>query len=152
MTASLSERIEVLRDEVLNTAELGDNDFSGREVFDAVVRWLVSQGQTSAGLDLTLHETLSQRLAWGDPESLLLANADRVCKRLLESSQRALRDPEERMLVAEGVAEVGVETARIVASAALGRAGRERAAVLREEVLQSRLTETLARMRTELGE
>ena len=148
---ALWERVAVLRDEVLNTAELGDELATGGEVFDAIVRWLVSQGETSAGLDLTLHEAVTQRLAWGDPEALVLANTDSVCKRLLEAAYRALRDPAERMAVAEATAEVGGITARVVASAALGRSGRERAAVMREEVLQSRLNDALTRQRAEIA-
>lgn len=146
----LWERISALRDEVLNVAELGERDDAGGEVFDAVVRWLLSQGETNPGLDLTLHEALSQRLAWGDPEGMVLASADSVCKRLLESSFRALREPAERMAVAEATAEVGCTVARIVASAVLGRAGRERAALLREEVLQLRLGEALDRQKAEI--
>jgi len=147
----LWERIRVLRDEVLNTAELGDLDAVGGEVFDAVVRWLLSQGETSPGLDLTLHEALSQRLAWGDPETVVLANADSVCRRLLDASFRALREPVEQMAVAEAVTEVGCIVARIVASASLGRAGRERAATLREEVVQIRLDEELDRQKSEIN-
>ncbi len=149
--AALWERVSALRDEVLNTAELGDQLATGGEVFDAVVRWLVSQGETSAGLDLTLHEAITQRLAWGAPEAMVLANADSVCKRLLEAAYRALRDPAERMAIAEAVAEVGVICGRIIASAALGRSGRERASVLREEVLQSRLSDALARQKKEIA-
>ena len=149
--APLWERIRVLRDEVLNTAELGDLDTVGGEVFDAVVRWLLSQGETNPGLDLTLHEAINQRLAWGDPESVVLANADSVCKRLLESAYRALRAPVERMAIAEAVSEVGTVVARIVASASLGRAGRERAAVLREEVMQIRLNDALERQQSEIA-
>lgn len=147
----LWERIGVLRDEVLNTAELGDLDVTGGEVFEAVVRWLLSQGETNPGLDLTLHEVLSQRLAWGDPEAVVLANADSVCKRLLESAYRALKEPAEQMAVAEAVAAVGSVVSRIVSSASLGRAGRERAAMLREEVLQIRLGDALERQKNEIA-
>ena len=147
----LWERIGVLRDEVLGVADLGERDSAGGEVFDAIVRWLMSQGETNPGLDLTLHEAINQRLAWGDPEGVVLANADSVCKRLLESAYRALREPVERMAVAEAVSEVGSVVARIVASAALGRAGRERASILREEVMQIRLKDGLDRQKAELA-
>jgi hypothetical protein len=56
------------------------------------------------------------------------------------------------MAVAEAVAEVGTVVARVVASAALGRAGRERAAILREEVLQIRLKDALDRQKAELAQ
>ena len=67
----LWERIGVLRDEVLGVADLGERDSAGGEVFDAIVRWLMSQGETNPGLDLTLHEAINQRLAWGDPEGVV---------------------------------------------------------------------------------
>lgn len=147
---SLADRVMVLRDEVLDTADLGDPDPPGAEIFDAIVRALVAYNETIPGLDLTLHDAVTRRLAWGDAESVVLADANAVCDRLLKAAQRAFRDPSEEMLVTELAAEVACSTARIVALAAVGRAGRERAARLREELGQRRLQEALERQKAEM--
>lgn len=140
----------VLRDEVLETAELGDRDPPGAEIFDAVVRALVAYNETVPGLDLTLHDAITRRLAWGDEEAVVLADANAVCDRLMKAAQRAFRDTTEQMLVAELAAEVACSAARIVALAAVGRAGRERAARLREELAQRRLNDALERQQAEM--
>jgi len=139
----------VLRDEVLDTADLGDPDPPGAEIFDAVVRALVAYNETIPGLDLTLHDAITRRLAWGDEESVVLADASTVCDRLIASAQRAFREPADEMLVTELAAEVSCSAARIVAMAAVGRAARERAARLREELGQRRLNEALERQKAE---
>jgi hypothetical protein len=149
---SVSERLDALRDDVLHTAELGDRDRKGGEVFAAVVRLLANREEGSSPLDLTLHEAISQRMAWGDPEGVVLADADSVCKRVLEVSRQAFSEPEERLLIADAVCEIGIVAARMIASAALGRAGRERASLLREEVLQLRLQDAVKRQEEELAE
>ena len=148
----LYQRVAVLRDEVLNTAELGERDGAGGEAFDAMVRLLRVQGDENPGLDLTLHERITQRLAYGDPEGVVLADANSVCKRLLQAAERSFTESFERMAVAESVAEVGSVIARIVASAALGRAGRERAAIMREENAQERLRDALDKQAIEIGQ
>ncbi len=139
----------VLRDEVLDTVEVGDRDPPGAEVFDAVIRALVAYGESTPGLDLTLHDAVARRLAWGDTESVVLADADSVRVRLIAAAQRAFREPAEELLVLEVTAEVACAASRIVALAAVGRAGRERAARLREELAQRRLGEALARQKEE---
>ena len=73
----LADRINVLRDEVLDTVEQGDRDLPGAEVFEAVVRQLAALGDSSghAGIDLTLHDAIARRLAWGDTEEAVLGDA-----------------------------------------------------------------------------
>lgn len=151
MKTQLADRVQVLRDEVLDTAGLEDREPPGAEVFDAIVRRIESYDETSPGIDLTLHDAISRRLAWGDSEAQVLADADAVCKRLMEAAQRSFRDPEEEILVTAITGEVGSAAARIVALAVLGRSGRERATQMREELAQNRLRQALDRQREELG-
>jgi hypothetical protein len=151
MSTTLADRLAVLRDEVLETVEHGDGEPPGAEVFDAMVRAVASHGETIPGLDLALHDAIARRLAWGDREEAVLASTEAVFQRLLKASQRAFRDPVEEMLVAELAAEVACGAARIVALAAVGRAGRERAARLREELAQRRLKDALAQQREDLA-
>ena len=139
----LGERIAVLRDEVLDVVAGGSEDAPAVAIFDAVVRSLSAGPDTAAGLDLTLHDAVDRRLAWGDTEQAILDDADLVFARLARAAQRALRDPDEEMLVLEAAAEVVCSTARILGLSAVGRAGRDRAAALREELAQRRLREAL---------
>ena len=148
---SLADRVAVLRDEVLATAETGDREPPGAEVFDAVLRMLAARAGASPDLDLALHDAVARRLAWGDTEAQVLADAREVCVRLLAASQRSLRDPEEELQVAAAVAEAGSAAARIVALLVLGRIARERSAQLREELAQERLGQALERQREELA-
>jgi hypothetical protein len=150
MNTPLADRVNFLRDEVLETAERGEADPPGAEVFDAIVRALVIQGETEPGLDHTLHDAISRRLAWGDREDALLADADAVCARLLAAAQRSFPDASEEMTVVETAAEVVSAVARMVAMTAVARAGRERAAKLREELGQKRLKDAIDRQKTEL--
>lgn len=160
-TAPLADRVDVLRDEVLDTAERGDRDPPGAEIFEAIVRQLAALGDSAGhgGLDLTLHDALARRLAWGDTEEVLLGDADRVFERLVKACARGLRDPEEQAAVLETASDVLTAAARIVALAAVGRAGRDRSARLREEMAQRRLrdalheqAQTLARLEQEVKE
>src|SRR5690606_3948657 len=105
-----------------DTAERGDAPL-GAEIFDAVIRHLASFEQTDPGLDLALYDALSRRLAWGDDELSVLADADDVCARLLHASARALRSADEELLVIDAVAEINCAAARHIATAAIGRAG-----------------------------
>src|SRR5207302_8234764 len=79
----LVEAVNVLRDEVLDTAEHGDREPPGTEVFDALLRTLAIGGESVPGLDLTLHDSVSRRLAWGDTEEAVLADAEHVFDRLM---------------------------------------------------------------------
>jgi hypothetical protein len=146
----LVEAISVLRDEVLDTVEHGDRDPPGAEVFDALIRALTIGGESVPGLDLTLHDSVTRRLAWGDSEEVVLADAEMVFDRLMVACERAFRDPADRMVVIEAATQVAVTVARVVSLAAVGRASRDRAARLREEMAQRQLKEVLEKQRASI--
>jgi hypothetical protein len=149
----LAERIAVLRDEVLDTVEHGDRDPPGAEVFDTLLRALaVSESMSMPDVDLGLHDAVARRLAWGDREDVILGDADQVFDRLLPALERSLRDVDEQMAVVEAATQVMTSLARIVALAAVGRAGRDRAARLREEMSQRQLRAALDRQRGRLAQ
>lgn len=147
----LVEAVSVLRDEVLDTVEHGDRDPPGAEFFDALLRALTIGGESVPGLDLTLHDAVTRRLAWGDSEEAVLADAEAVFDRVMIAAERALRDPADRMVVIEAATQVAVTVARVVALAALGRAARDRADRLREELAQRQLREVLERQRSSIA-
>lgn len=146
----LVESVRVLRDEVLETAEHGDREPPGSEVFDAVLRALVVGGESVPGLDLALHDAVSRRLAWGDREEVVLADAELVFDRLLVAVDRAFRDPEDQMVVVEAATMVAVTVSRVVSLAAVARASRDRAARLREEMTQRQLKEVLEKQKAHI--
>jgi len=146
----LIEAVSVLRDEVLDTVEHGDRDPPGAEVFEALLRALSIGGESVPGLDLQLHDSVTRRLAWGDSEEVLLADAEMVFDRLMVAVERALRDPADRMVVFEAATQVAVTVARVVSLAAVGRAARDRAARLREELAQRQLKEVLEKQRASI--
>jgi hypothetical protein len=146
----LLESVKVLRDEVLETVEHGDRDPPGTEVFDALLRALQIGGESVPGLDLTLHDSVARRLAWGDSEEAVLADAERVFDRLMIAVERAFRDPPDRMVVIEAATQVAVTVSRVVSLAAVGRAARDRAARLREEMAQRGLKEVLEKQRSSI--
>jgi hypothetical protein len=146
----LVEAVRVLRDEVLDTVEHGDRDPPGAEVFDALLNALTIGGESVPGLDLTLHDSVSRRLAWGDSEEAVLADAEMVFDRLMIAVERALRDPPDRMVVIEAATQVAVTVARVVSLAAVGRASRDRAARMREEMAQRQLKEVLEKQRASI--
>ncbi len=146
----LVEAVRVLRDEVLDTVEHGDRDPPGAEVFDALLNALTIGGESVPGLDLTLHDSVSRRLAWGDSEEAVLADAEMVFDRLMIAVERALRDPADRMVVIEAATQVAVTVARVVSLAAVGRASRDRAARMREEMAQRQLKEVLEKQRASI--
>ena len=150
MSGELTEQVAVLRDEVLDTVEHGDRDPPGAEVFDALLRALTIGGESVPGLDLTLHDSVTRRLAWGDSEEVVLADAEMVFDRLMVAVDRALRDPADRMVVIEAATQVAVTVARVVSLAAVGRASRDRAARLREEMAQRQLNEVLDKQRASI--
>ena len=149
MNRRLSEKLEVLRDEVLDTAGQGHQAPPGVEVFDAVVRALASDDDETE-LDLSLRDAIARRLAWGESEADILSSSVEVCDRLLRAAERAL-DDRERLRTGEVVAEIGAAAARAVALAALGRSGRERAALLREQRAERHLEEAHRRQREEIA-
>lgn len=146
----LIEAVSVLRDEVLDTVEHGDRDPPGAEVFEALLRALSIGGESVPGLDLQLHDSVTRRLAWGDSEEVLLADAEMVFDRLMIAVERALRDPADRMVVIEAATQVAVTVARVVSLAAVGRAARDRAARLREELAQRQLKEVVEKQRASI--
>ncbi|HLL22564.1 MAG TPA: hypothetical protein VK427_10550, partial [Kofleriaceae bacterium] len=137
----MTEAVAVLRDEVLATVEHGDREPPGAEVFDAVLRALSIGGESVPGLDLSLHDAVSRRLAWGDSEEVVLADAEGVFDRLVIAVERAFRDPADQMVVIEAATQVAITVARVVSLAAVARASRDRAARLREEMAQRQLKE-----------
>jgi len=145
--ADMVEAVSVLRDEVLDTAEHGDRDPPGGEVFDALLRALAVGGESVPGLDLALHDAVSRRLAWGDSEEVVLAAAEMVFDRVLVAVERAFRDGADQMVVIEAATLVAVTVARVVALAAVARASRDRAARLREEMAQRQLREVLEKQK-----
>jgi hypothetical protein len=158
--AEIIERVRVLRDEVLETVEHGDRDPPGGEVFDALLRALVDgiTGESPSGIDLALHDSISRRLAWGDREDAVLADAQRVFDRLIVAVERAFRDRGDQMVVVEAATSVATAVARVVSLAVAARASRDRAGRLREEMAQRQLRDVLdrqkqaiARLERELG-
>jgi hypothetical protein len=143
--------ITVLRDEVLDTVEHGDRDPPGAEVFDALVAALTIGGESVPGLDLKLHDSVTRRLAWGDSEEAVLADAEMVFDRVMIAVERALRDPADRMVVIEAATQVAVTVARVVSLAAVGRATRDRAERHREEHAQRQLQEVLEKQRAQIA-
>jgi hypothetical protein len=143
--------VAVLRDEVLDTVEHGDRDPPGAEVFDALLRTLSIGGESVPGLDLSLHDSVARRLAWGDSEEVVLQDAELVFDRLLVAVDRAFRDPEDQMVVIEAATQVAVTVARVVSLAAVSRATRDRADRLREEMAQRQLKEVLEKQKANIA-
>ena len=143
--------VSVLRDEVLDTVEHGDRDPPGAEVFDALLRTLSIGGESVPGLDLTLHDSVARRLAWGDSEEAVLQDAEMVFDRLLVAVDRAFRDPADQMVVIEAATQVAVTVARVVSLAAVSRASRDRADRLREEMSQRQLKEVLEKQKANIA-
>lgn len=150
MSQALSERLEVLRDEALNTAELG-GDAGGAEVFDAIVSRVACMNETDPGLDLSLREALNRRLAWGESPSMVIVDCDSVCKRLLAAVQRSFRDPEDMSKIVMVIADVSCSAARHLARNAVERASKERALQRREMMVQRQLETALAQQEKIIG-
>ncbi len=147
----LVEAVSVLRDEVLDTQEYGDRDPPGSEFFEALLRALTVGGDSVPGLDLTLHDAVARRLAWGDSEEVVLSDAELVFDRMIIACQRAFRDPADQMVVIEASTLVAVTVARVVSMAAVARASRDRAARLREEMAQRQLKEVLEKQKATIA-
>jgi hypothetical protein len=152
---SLIDAVRVLRDEVLDTALHGDRDPPGAEVFEALLRARALGGESISsagpGLDLTLHDAVARRLAWGDSEEAVLADAEQVFDRLLTAVGRAFASPDDQMTVIEAATEVAVTVSRVVAIAAVARAGRDRAARMREEMAKQQLADVLAKQKATIA-
>jgi hypothetical protein len=147
----LTDAVRVLRDEVLDTALHGDRDPPGAEVFEALLRALSIGGESIPGLDLTLHDAVARRLAWGDSEEVVLADAEQVFDRLLTAVDRAFSRPDDQLIVIEATTQVAVTVSRVVALAAVARAGRDRAARMREEMAQRQLADALDEQRATIA-
>lgn len=147
----LTAAVAVLRDEVLDTAEHAGREPPGAEVFEAVLRALSIGGDTIPGLDETLHDAVTRRLAWGDSEELVLADAERIFDRIVVATERAFRDPTDQMVVIEAATLVAVTVARVVSLTAVARASRDRAARLREEMAQRQLKEVLEKQKATIA-
>ena len=80
-----------------------------------------------------------------------MSAAELVFARMARAVQRALRDPDEEMLVLETTVDVVAGIARIVALAAVARANRDRAAIMREEAAQRRLRDALTEQERSLS-
>ena len=143
----LIEAVRLLRDEVLDTAHHRDREPPGTEVFEALLRALSIGGESVPGLDLALHDAVARRLAWGDSEETVLADAERVFDRLLAAVDRALRDPDDQMVIIEAATQAATTVSRVVALAAVARAGRDRATRMREEMAQRQLREVLEKQK-----
>ena len=136
---------------MLDTVEHGDRDPPGAEVFDALLRTLAVGGESVPGLDLTLHDSVARRLAWGDSEEVVLQDAEQVFDRLLVAVDRAFRDPADQMVVIEAATQVAVTVARVVSLAAVARSTRDRADRLREEMSQRQLKEVLEKQKANIA-
>jgi hypothetical protein len=111
------------------------------------LRALSIGGESIPDLDLALHDAVARRLAWGDLEEAVLADAEQVYDRLLTSVERAFRDPADQMVVIEAATQVAVTVSRVVALAAVARAGRDRATRMREEMAHQQLKEVLEKQK-----
>ena len=147
MSNVVAERLRRLCDEVLRSAERPDahseNGPAGIEIYDAVVRTALIAGDTSPGIDMALHDAIKRRLAWGDSEADVLRDIRGVFERLVAAAKHAFTEPAEEMIVLDTALEVCFAASRIVALAAAGRAGKERAARMREETAQVHLKDAL---------
>jgi hypothetical protein len=138
----LVERVAVLRDEVLDIAGVGASDACS-EIFDAVLSALTLGADSVAGIDVTVQDAVARRLAWGDPEAQLLADAEWLFDRLLIAAERAFRDFDDQMVVIEAATQVSAMLARALARHAVARASRDRASRVREEMAQRQLLDAV---------
>lgn len=140
--SDLVERVAVLRDEVLDIAGVGASDACA-EIFEAVLAALTLGTDSIAGIDVTVQDVVARRLAWGDPEAQLLADAEWLFDRLLIAAERAFRDYDDQMVVVEAATQVAVMVSRALARHAVERAARDRASRLREEMAQRQLQDAV---------
>jgi hypothetical protein len=142
MSAGLSERLSILRDEALNCAEFGD-EATGGEIFDAIRNQLFRSTDTDPGLDLSLHDALSRRLAWGENPAAVLVDCDAVCKRLTAAVLRSFPSPKESTKIIGIITEVACQSARHLARVAAQQTSKERALERREAMVQQQLQSVL---------
>jgi hypothetical protein len=154
-SVDLTSAVRGLRDELLDPVAPGDREPPGTEVFEALLRALAARAEVAVrpaepALDATLQDAVARRLAWGDSEEAVLADAEQVFDRLLAGVERALGDPESQMTVIEAMTQVAVTVSRVVAGAAVVRAGRDRAARSREEMTHRQLKDVLAKQKASI--
>lgn len=149
--ATLAERLAALRDATVG-GPVDEREPPGVELFDAVLALVARRGRASDELDASLHEALARRLAWGEGERAILADARAVAEKLLDGGRRSCHGVDEELEVASAVAEAGAALGRVVTLAALARVASDKAGHLREELAQERLTAALERQRVELAE
>jgi len=94
---------------------------------------------------------VARRLAWGDSEEAVLADAEQVFDRLLTAVDRAFASPDDQLIVIEATTQVAVTVSRVVALAAIARAVRDRAARMREEMAQRQLAAALDEQRATIA-
>jgi hypothetical protein len=138
----LVDRVAVLRDEVLDIAAGGSSDGCA-EVFEAVLAALTLGSESIAGIDSTVHDAVARRLAWGDPEAQMLADAEWVFDRLMLAVERAFGDFDDQMVVIEATTQVSMMLSRAIAMHAVARAARDRATRIREEMAQGQLRDAV---------
>jgi len=144
---SLVDRLAILRDEVLDTAGHGELDPPGAEIFAAILRVLAG-GRAST--DRALAQAVTRRLAWGEREERVLADAEQVFDRLILAIDRAVEHPGDLMLVVDAGVEVAGTVARLAALGAIARADRDRTQRIRDELTQRQLEDALTQQRENL--
>lgn len=143
MSTQLSERFSVLRDEALNCAELGD-DAPGGEVFEAILACLSHLGEADGGLDLSLQDAISRRLAWGENASAVALDNDSVCQRLLAAIPRSFPEASDATQVVAITVQVACTASRHIARLAVQQASKERALERREMMVQRQIAAAIS--------
>ena len=147
----LADRVAVLRDEVLDTAERGDRDPPGAEVFAAVRRSLGQGSLYQESLVASLEDDIARSLAWGDIPTTILADAEQVFDRLITASDRAFASADDRIAVVIVVTRIAGLVAQTLAQAAVQLASRDRGTRLREELAQRQLRDAIAQQRERIA-
>lgn len=151
---SLSERFEVLRDEALNTSEHGE-EAPGREIFDAISYRIdnlqESERADEMDIDLSLHDALSRRLAWGEDPTTVLLDCQEVSQRVLDAVRRSFSISEEAIAIIAIVTVVSCAASRHLARLSVERASKEKGKLRREMMAQRQLKAVLEEQETALN-
>lgn len=148
MSQTLARQLQVLRDEALNCSELGE-DAPGGEIFDTIVHRV--EGQRDE-IDLSLHEALSRRIAWGENEGTIIADSDAICRRLIAAIHRSFSQPEDVSMLIAIVTDVSCAACRHIAITAAQRTGRQRARQRRESMVHGQLKTAIEQQESLLRE
>jgi hypothetical protein len=146
VSATLIERLRVLRDEALDCAVEGD-DAPGNFLWNAILSALEGGNDT---IEQRVREEVARRLAWGDATASVLEDVDAVACRLLAAVHRAFSDIEDATRVMDITATVASSALRVVAMAGASAAQNERARIMREELSQLRLERALEGQESEI--